>query len=150
MVVRENPENILPLVRERAIAYNCSIFRAQGELGAAYAKAVKSSEPYAGVRYVETLVNPTTGQIEEILQPNPTRVYERETVNEAGKRVTVPVPLSKTNPNARLAVFVVDAQLSELVIEVIARDEILPEARECLRESVILAKQGFTGCRRAA
>lgn len=141
MVVRDTPDAVVSLVRERTIVHNCSVFRGEGELGGQYVDAIRSTDPYAGVHYVEALVNPSTGRIEEVLRPSPTRVYEREIINNAGHRITVPVTLSEQNPGARLAVFIVDAMAGHSVIDVIAREEILPEARACLRDSVDALKR---------
>ena len=149
MVVREVQGNVVSLVHEKTVAYNCSIFRGEGELGAVFTTVLQAGEPYAGVLYVETLVNPMTGQILEVLRPSPTRIYEREVLNNAGQRITLPVTLSASNPGARLAVFIVDAQSSHAVVDVIARDEILPDARACLRES-IEAFRTFSGPRQRA
>jgi len=141
MVVR----NIIPALSDvlgrEVISHNISVFRGEGMLGAEFDRALLASSPYGGTYFVESLVNVSTGKIVEILQPDPLRAYEKETVNAFGERTTSPIELSARNPGARLAVFIVDATGSGAIIDVIARDEITPEARACLRESI----QEFSG-----
>ncbi len=136
MVVRNVIPTLAEMLGEEVINHNRAIFRGEGALGKDFARALRSTDPYAGVYYVEALIQTTTGRVVEILQPDPTRVYEREVMNEAGERIMVPAVLSERNPAARLAALVIDAHQTGAILDVIARDEITPQARAALRESV--------------
>lgn len=118
------------------IEFNCSIFRGEGTLGNTYFRALSLASPYGGVHYIEALVDTMSGRIVEILLPNPKRVYEKEVVSITGKRTTVPVALSEQHPSARLAVLLVSSKSGNEIVDLIARDEIAPEARACLHESI--------------
>lgn len=137
MVVRNVVPKVAEVLGASVIAHNCSVLQGIGELGRAFANVLHTTSPYAGMYYVEAVIQIATGQIDEILMPDPKRVYEKEVINLAGKSEMVPVPLSRKFPNGRLAVFLVDAHAPHQVMDVIARDEISPQARACLRQSVI-------------
>ena len=137
MVVRDIIPALSELLGREVIAHNSSVFRGEGSLGADFERALLASSPYGGTFFVESLVNVSNGKIVEILQPDPMRAYEKEIVNALGERITTPIELSTRNPGSRLAVFIVDATGRGAIIDVIARDEISPEARACLRESIL-------------
>jgi hypothetical protein len=135
VVVRYLQETVLTEY-QRACAHNIAVFRGRGSLGADFFRAAALSKPAAGYRCVEGLIDVTSGKIVEILQPDPLREYEQEYQLANGETRTVQLVLSTVHPQARLALFLVAASDGFEVIDVIARDEILPEARACLRESI--------------
>jgi len=136
MVVKNILLSQADLLGKETISDNCAVLRGAGPLGITYFRALSLSCPYGGVHYIETLVDTATGRIVEILLPDPKRIYEREILDASGVRKTVPVKLSVSNPSARLAVLLVSAQMPHDVVDVIARDEIAPEARACLHECI--------------
>ena len=135
MVIRDfSGIQISPLLQE-VVEHNLSVFRGERQLGGDFELAIERSAPYAGAYYIESLVDTVSGRIVEILLPDPKRSYEREVIGRDGKRSMVPLCLSTKNPAARLAVFIVSAKDTSEIFDVIARDEISPDARATLYES---------------
>ncbi len=136
MVIRNIHPAVPAFLGNEVIAHNSSIFRGEGALGKDFVQALVASKACAGSYFIEALVNATSGKIVEILQPNPFREYEQEVTTSSGEQITVPVELSRRNPSAQLAVFVVDAVANRGIVDVIARDEITSEARAALSASI--------------
>ncbi|MFN8390564.1 MAG: hypothetical protein U0136_09765 [Bdellovibrionota bacterium] len=149
MVVRSSGDTPSP-IHQRTVEHNLAIFRGCGAVGHEFVSALNKLEPYAGVFYVEALINVRTGAVEEVLPPSPTRTYERETILPNGQIAMVPVVLSHKHPAARLAVFVVSATGKHEILDVVARDEIIPEARAALRDSIHASRAACSGQKMAA
>ena len=125
MVVRNIVGNIPPAAYQFALEHNLDVFRGIGDLGGDFVRALAKSEPYAGLRYVEALINSSTGAIESITMPNPNRFQQEELFPDSDRN---------------RAVFLVDALRADKILDVIARDELIPEARACLQASVNAAQ----------
>lgn len=115
------------------VATNLATLRGEGPIGRKLTLAISRTLPYGGHYRVEALIEPSSGEIVDILLPDPTRRYTITVVKNDGMQMSVPAVFSADFPHAKLSVLHLDASNQHQIVDVSCWEFISADAWSVLK-----------------